>query len=64
MVFLEDNESIYEKVYINIKVLFGYYIERLKIKRQGEKSISDIIQKIKLYNKNLIDSIWYVEILL
>lgn len=57
MVFLEDNESIYEKVYINIKILFGYYIERLKIKRQGEKSISDIIQKIKLYNKNLIDSI-------
>ena len=64
MQFLGDNESVYEKVYINTKDLFGYYIDRLKLKGKGEKNIPEIIQKIKLYMKNLIASVAYVEDLL
>ena len=64
MVFLAENESVYEKVYINTKDLFGYYIDRLKLKGQGEKKIPDIIQKIKHHMKNLIASVAYVEDLL
>ena len=64
MEFLKDNESVYEKVYLNTKDLFSYYIDRLKLKGKGEKNIPDIIKKIKLHMKNLISSVAYVEDLL
>ena len=63
MQFLTDYESVYEKIYLNTKELFSYYIDRLKLKGQGE-NIPDIIQKIKIHMKNLIASVAYVEDLL
>ena len=35
--FINDNESVYEKLYINIKDLFNYYIERIKLIEKGVK---------------------------
>ena len=52
---------MYEKVYIYTKELFYYYIERLKLKGNGENKIENIIQKIKEFMKNLISQVGYLE---
>ena len=62
--FINDNESVYEKLYINIKDLFNYYIERIKLIEKGENKVPDIIQKIKYYMQILIPSVAYLEDLL
>ena len=59
--FLKDNEAVYERIYSNTKDLFGYYIERLKLKGKGENNIPDIIQKIKKHLINLISAVAYIE---
>ena len=64
MEFINDNESVCEKVYLYTKELFTYYIERLKLKNNGEKNIKNIIQKIKQYMSNLISTLGYIEDLL
>jgi hypothetical protein len=64
MEFINDNESVCEKVYLYTKELFTYYIERLKLKNNGEKNIKNIIQKIKVYMTNLISTLGYIEDLL
>jgi molecular chaperone DnaK (HSP70) len=64
MVFVNDNESVYEKIYTNTKELFNYYIERIKLKEKCEKDIPGIILKIKDSMKNLISQVGYIEELL
>jgi len=64
MGFINANEAVCEKVYLYTKELFTYYIERLKLKDDGEKNIKDIIQKIKMYMSNLILTLGYIEDLL
>ena len=64
LLFLKDNETVYERIYINTKELFSYYIELLKLIIEDKKKISNIIQKIKSYMKNLIHSVAYLEDLL
>jgi L1 cell adhesion molecule like protein len=61
--FIKDNESVYEKVYLSVKDLFSSYIEIIKLSGQ-DKSVQDIIQKIKKYMENLIPSVAYLEDLL
>ena len=63
LAFIKDNESLYEKVYLNVKELFSNYIEIIKLIGQG-KSVHDMIQKIKNYMENLIPSVAYLEDLL
>ena len=62
--FIKDNESIYEKIYINTKDLFSYYIELIKIYLNKKDEINDIIQKIKKMMRNLINQVGYIEELL
>ena len=64
LLFAKDNESVYEKIYINTKELFTYYIERLKLIGKGEDDIAGLIEKIKEGMKNLISQVGYVEELL
>ena len=61
MLFVKENESIYEKVYLSTKELFSYYIERLKLKGKGENKIENIIQNIKNLMNNLISQVGYLE---
>ena len=60
--FIKNNESVYEKVYLNIKELFSSYIEIIKL--SAKTKFQDMIQKIKTYMKNLISSVAYLEDLL
>ena len=64
MEFINDNELVYEKVYLYTKELFTYYIERLKLKGHGEKNIQNIIQKIREHMQKLISTLGYLEDLL
>ena len=64
MQFIKDNESIYEKIYINTNELFGYYIELIKINIDKKDEIKEIIQKIKQFMNNLITQVGYSEELL
>jgi hypothetical protein len=65
LVFEKFNEYAIEKVYINTKELFNYYLERLTIiKETKEDKVEEIINKIKEGMKNVISVIGYVSDLL
>ena len=61
LIFIKDNESVYEKIYTNTKELFSYYIERIKL---NDKNIQEIVKKIKEGMEKLISQVGYVEDLL
>ena len=64
VVFLSDNETAYEYVYTSTKDLFNLYIDMFKLKQNQKVKIEDIITKIKVFMKNLIGAIGYLEELL
>ena len=59
-----DKEDAIEDIYNIINELFGYYIEKLKIKNKKENDNKEIIAKIKEKMKYLIDYFDYIENLL
>ena len=59
-----DKEDAIENIYNIINELFGYYIERLKIKNKKVNDNKEIISKIKEKMEYLIDYFGYLENLL
>ena len=64
LLFVADNELVYEKIYKYTKELFDHFIQILKLKGKININIQEIIQKIKEYMTYLIFSIGYVDELL
>ena len=65
-VFEKFNEYAIEKVYINTKELFNFYLERLTIitNKPNKDKVGEIINKIKEGMKNVISVVGYVSDLL
>ena len=64
LLFVTENELVYEKIYKYTKELFNCFIQILKLKGKINISIQEIIQKIKEYMSYLISLIGYVDELL
>ena len=64
LLFVKDNELVYEKIYMYTKELFDRFIQILKLKGKIDINIKEIIQKIKEHMSYLISSLGYVDELL
>ena len=64
LLFANDNELVYEKIYKYTKELFYRFIQILKLKGKININIQEIIQKIKEHMAYLISSLGYVDELL
>ena len=64
LLFVTDNELVYEKIYKYTKELFDRFIQILKLKGKININIQEIIQKIKEHMTYLISSLGYVDELL
>jgi hypothetical protein len=64
LLFVNDNELVYEKIFKYTKELFDRFIQILKLKGKININIQEIIQKIKEHMTYLISSIGYVDELL
>ena len=64
LLFVKDNELVYEKIYKYTKELFDHFIQKLKLKGKININIKEIIQKIKEHMSYLISSLGYVDELL
>jgi len=64
LLFVKDNELVYEKIYMYTKELFDRFIQILKLKGKININIKEIIQKIKEHMSYLISSLGYVDELL
>ena len=64
LLFIKDNELVYEKIYMYTKELFDRFIQILKLKGKININIKEIIEKIKEHMSYLISSLGYVDELL
>jgi hypothetical protein len=64
LLFVADNELVYEKIFKYTKELFDRFIQILKLKGKININIQEMIQKIKEHMTYLISSIGYVDELL
>ena len=62
--FIDNDESVYEKIFLYTKELFYLYSQRIQLKEMTKVNIPEIIKQIKEKMKNLISVIGYVEELL
>jgi len=64
LLFIADNELVYEKIYKYTKELFDRFIQILKLKGKININVQEIIQKVKEHMSYLISSLGYVDELL
>ena len=57
--FIDNDESVYEKIFLYTKELFYLYSQRIQLKEMTQVNIPEIIKQIKEKMKNLISVIGY-----
>ena len=60
LTFSNNNDFVFEKIFLNTKELFGKYIELFNSKDISNINIGEIINKIKSFMKNIISFSGYI----